>query len=57
MIELNNTELMEVDGGGTSILTAAFLNSAARLIGSIMDVGRSLGSSIRRAINGTYCRI
>lgn len=55
MRELNNTELMEVFGGGTSIITAAFLNSAARLIDTIMSVGRSLGSSIRRAINGSYC--
>ncbi|MDO4963267.1 MAG: bacteriocin [bacterium] len=56
MIELNNCELMNIEGGA-SFITASFLNAASRAISTIMDIGRSLGSSIRRAINGSYCSI
>ena len=56
MRELNNKELMIVDGG-SNWLTAAFFNAAARALSTIVDIGRSLGSSIRRAINGSYCAL
>lgn len=53
MIELNERELNEIIGGG--ILTAAFFNAAARCATLIMDLGRRLGSSIRRIITKRYC--
>lgn len=56
MRELNNKELMNIEGGA-SLLTATFLNAAARMISTIMDVGRSLGTSIRRITSGNTCSI
>ena len=55
-MELNNKELLEIDGGA-NFYTAAFINAAARGISTIMDVGRSLGSAIRRLVNGKWCSI
>ena len=56
MRELNNKELMDIMGGASS-LTAAFLNAAARTIETVMNVGRSLGSAIRRAFSGKVCSV
>ena len=56
MIELNNKELMDIVGGA-NWLTAAFFNAAARTIETVMDIGRSLGSAIRRAFSGKVCPI
>ena len=56
MKELKDKELMNIDGGA-NWLTATFFNSVARVLSTIMDVGKSLGSSIRRISNGSYCSI
>lgn len=53
MKELNKLELNDVVGG--SILTAAFINAVVRGATYIMDLGRRLGSSIRRMITRNYC--
>lgn len=54
MKELNNKELMKIEGGA-SWLTASFLNSAARAVETVLEIGRSLGSAIRRMVSGKYC--
>lgn len=56
MIELNNKELMDIMGGA-NWLTASFINAAARTLETVMDVGRSLGSAIRRAFSGKICSV
>jgi len=53
MKELNKKELNLVMGG--SILTAAFINAIVRGAEFIMDLGRRLGSSVRRIIKKSYC--
>lgn len=55
-MELSNKELLEIDGGA-SFYTAAFINAAARGISTIMNVGRSLGTAIRRLVNGKWCSL
>ena len=55
MRELNNKELMNVEGGAG--LTASFLNAASRAISTLMELGRNLGSAIRRTINGSVCPV
>lgn len=55
MRELNNKELMNVEGGAG--LTASFLNAISRAVSTLMEVGRNLGSAIRRTINGNICPI
>ena len=56
MRELNNKELMNIEGGA-NWLTASFINAAARTIETVLDVGRSLGSAIRRAFSGKICSV
>jgi len=53
MVELNNQELMNIEGGAG--LTATFLNAISRTISTLMEVGRNLGSAIRRTISGNIC--
>ena len=55
MRELNNEELMSIEGGAG--FTAALLNAASRAISTLMELGRNLGSAIRRTINGSVCPI
>lgn len=54
MIKLSKKELMNVEGG-SNLLSASFLNSISRAITTLVDLGRALGSSIRRTINGKVC--
>ena len=55
MKELNKYELLEISGGAG--VTAAFLNAVARTISTVVDVGRSLGSAIRRLASGNVCPV
>lgn len=54
MKELDNKELLCIEGG-SNWLTASFLNASSRALSTIMDLGRSLGTAIRRTINGSVC--
>lgn len=56
MRELSNKELMDIMGGA-NWLTAAFFNAAARTIDTVLGVGRSLGSAIRRIFSGNVCPV
>lgn len=53
MKELNNNELFEIIGGIN--WSGTLFSSVARAIDTVMDVGRSLGSAIRRITNGSLC--
>ncbi len=52
MMKLNEVELYEMKGGA---ITATFFNSIARLINTVLDLGRTVGSSIRRIVTRNYC--
>ena len=52
MIKIENNELVKINGGG---LTAAYLNAAARAVNTLLDFGRTVGSSIRRMVSRKYC--
>ncbi|MBQ2946485.1 MAG: bacteriocin [Bacilli bacterium] len=56
MRELKDKELMNIEGG-SNWLTASFFNAAARAMDTLMNVGRSLGSAIRRAFSGKVCSV
>ena len=56
MVKLTNEQMLEIMGGA-SWLSAAFLNGFSRAITTIMDLGRTLGSSIRRGFNGKVCPV
>ncbi len=50
---MSNQELIMIQGGGW--LSASFMNAAARVVNSALELGRSLGTSIRMIISGTHC--
>ncbi len=52
---LDKQELLQIVGGIN--ITGSLINSIYRGISVIMDVGRSLGSAIRRAIGRSMCPI
>ena len=51
---LNNDELLLIRGGGFS---AALLNSVSRLIDTLLSLGQTVGSSLRRLIEKKQCKI
>ena len=49
---LNKTELLEISGGGIS---GTLISSIIKGINSILELGRSLGTAIRRVSNKNIC--
>lgn len=47
-------ELIEITGGN---ITASFVNSITKGITTILDLGRTIGSAIRRITSKTICSI
>jgi len=54
MKKLTNKEMTELYGGA---ITGAFLSSIIKGINIILELGRSLGSAIRRGSGGKLCSI
>ena len=52
---MKKQELLQIIGGIN--ITGAFLNYLVKGINAFMDLGRSLGTSIRRAIGGNLCPV
>lgn len=55
MKTLNNIELNKINGGFK--FSASLLNYGSRAINAILDLGRALGSAIRRIGSGRLCPI
>ena len=53
-MNLDTKTLLEIKGGAINI-NSTFLNSLARVISTIVDLGRKIGSSISRIKNKNYC--
>ncbi len=51
---LTDYELYEVVGGATQT-SSSLINSISKLLTTILDIGRALGSSLRYAITGKKC--
>lgn len=51
-MKLQDEMLIEVVGGSIS---ATFLNSLSRLFSTVIEVGRMVGSSLRRIVTKNYC--
>ncbi len=56
MRELNQEELVQTRGG-VSITSSSLINSFANAVKVLLDLGRSLGSSIRRIESDQICPI
>ncbi len=54
-MKLTNKELKFIKAGATTTLSATLINALVKGFDSFMDVGRYLGSSIRRIIGGNSC--
>ena len=53
-MQLNEIELRNIVGGNTTI-SSAFINSISKAIESILELGRSLGSAVRRITSSNVC--
>ncbi len=53
MQKMTNEDMLKIEGGTT--LTASFLNAITRTGELILDLGRSLGSAIRRIYEKNSC--
>ena len=51
-MKLNEYELVNIIGGS---ITATMLNAIARTMSNILELGRTIGSSIRRIYSKNYC--
>ena len=56
MKQLNKEELLSINGGAINI-TAALINAIARIGGTILELGRTIGTSIVRLRNGKICKL
>ena len=54
MKELTINEKFEINGGA---VTSTVINSIARLINTVYNIGRAVGSTIRRAVGRKSCPI
>lgn len=55
MIVLDKNELLEISGGFK--ITAALISSIAKGINTVLDLGRALGTSIRRIGSNNVCSL
>ncbi len=53
MQQLNNEELLDISGGVN--WSGTFINSIAKAINTIANLGRSVGTAIRRIGSGNLC--
>lgn len=50
---LNNNKLLTIEGGAS--ISGTLLNSIAKLINTIFDVGRAIGTAISMSTSGKKC--
>ena len=55
MVKLQKDELLNISGGAS--ISASWLNAMSRAVTTLMDLGKSLGTSIRRSISGKICSV
>ena len=54
MKKLKEKELRNIQGGGIS---ASFITAAVRAVTSLLELGRSLGTAVRRIHSGSVCSL
>ena len=52
-MKLKNKELKQIKAGAS--ISASLINSLVRGYNSFLDIGRYLGSSVRRIVGGNVC--
>lgn len=56
MTELKKDELLNIVGGA-SWLTSSFINALSKAANTLLQLGRSLGTAIRRSVSGKVCSL
>lgn len=56
MNKLNKKQLLDIKGGSVTV-SASLINAVARAGGILLDLGRSVGTAIRRITTGKTCSI
>lgn len=56
MQELNKQELLSIEGGAINF-NGTLISSMTRGINTLLDLGRSLGTAIRRIQNDNICQM
>lgn len=51
-MKLSKCELLHIQGGA---ITSSWLNAISRAASTLMDIGRAIGSSLRRVLTRNYC--
>lgn len=51
-MQISKNELLNISGGAIS---ASYITAIVRGINSLLDLGRSFGTAIRRILSGTIC--
>ena len=52
--ELNNNEIKQIDGGS---LSGTFINAITSGMKAVLEIGRSLGSALRRVKEDSLCAV
>lgn len=52
---LNLTQLYEIRGGLS--ISGTLINSLSKAANTVLEIGRALGSAIRRIISGKVCKL
>ena len=55
MYKLTNEEMNMINGGASPSYTTA-INAVIKAISTLFNVGQAVGSAIRRATSGSYCK-
>ncbi len=50
---LENQELINISGGA---INATMINAAARILSIVIDIGKMVGTTLRRAFTKNVCR-
>lgn len=54
-MKIETSELINISGGWS--LTASFLSAINSTIGKVIEVGRMLGTALRRVASHNYCQL
>ena len=51
---MNNTVMLNIKGGASSI-SGTLINAISRVLSTVLEIGRAIGSSISRYKSGSKC--
>ena len=55
MLKITDSEMVNVIGGAT--IGYSLINAITKAVQTVYSIGQSIGSSLRRVVNGQYCSL